>query len=216
MALSDGGRPVLVLGPSGGTGQQVVAQALEAGHRVTAIARAQSKISLQHPNLHLVIGSVTDDGATLADAMRGQEAVISALGRGGSLKSDGLIQRSVPAILSAMHTSGVRRLIFTSAIGVGDAIREAPFFSRMMTRFLLKDLYVDKAIGEDLIRRSDVDWTIVQPAQLTNGPLTRRYRAGEALKFRGMPRISRADVAHFLLSQLDDTSYIRKVARLGY
>ena len=115
-----------------------------------------------------------------------------------------------------MHTSGVRRLIFTSAIGVGDAIREAPFFSRMMTRFLLKDLYVDKAIGEDLIRRSDVDWTIVQPAQLTNGPLTRRYRAGEALKFRGMPRISRADVAHFLLSQLDDTSYIRKVARLGY
>ncbi len=110
----------------------------------------------------------------------------------------------------------VRRLIVTSAIGVGDAIRDAPLFSKIMIRMLLKNIYADKAAGEELIRQSDLDWTIVQPAQLTNGPLTRRYRVGQRLKLRGIPKIARADVAHVILSQLDATAYIGKVARIGY
>jgi putative NADH-flavin reductase len=163
----------------------------------------------------VLAGSVTDAGSALAHAVRGQDAVISALGRGLSLKSDRLIQRSVPAILSAMQTNGVRRLIFTSAIGVGATIRDAPLFSRIMIRLLLSDIYADKAAGEELIRRSDLDWTIVQPAQLTNGPLTRTYRAGERLDLRGIPKIARADAAHFILRQLDDTAYVGKVALIA-
>ena len=83
-------------------------------------------------------------------------------------------------------------------------------------RFLLKDIYADKIAGEALIRRSDLDWTLVQPPQLTNGPLTRKYRVGEHLELRGIPRISRADVAHFILSQLDDTTYVRKAALIAH
>ena len=209
-------KKLLILGATGGTGQQLLAQALEAGHEVTVFARSPDKIQVQHDRLQVVAGTVTDDGAMLSQAVRGQDAVISALGRGMSLKSTSLIQRSIPVVLSAMQTHRVRRLIFTSAIGVGDTVRHAPLFSRIMIRLLLRDIYADKAAGEALIRCSGLDWTLVQPAQLTNGPLTRRYRVGERLELRGIPKIARADVAHFILSQLDDTAYIGKVALVGY
>ena len=92
--------------------------------------------------------------------MRGQDAVVSALGRGLSFKSEHLIQRSVPPILSAMQSQGIQRLVFTSAIGVGETVHHVPLFPRLMARFPLRNIYADKAIGDDLIRRSalgDVD-----------------------------------------------------------
>ena len=207
---------LLILGATGGSGQQLVSQALEAGHEVTAFVRTPEKISVRHGRLRLITGNVNDGDSALADAVSGQNAVISALGRGTSFKSDHLIQRSTPAIVSAMQRCQVRRFIFTSAIGVGDASRDAPVFSRIFARLALKDIYADKAIGEEIISQSDLDWTIVQPAQLTNGPVTGKYRAGEHLKLRGIPRIARADLAQFVLNQLDDTTYVRKIVRLGY
>jgi putative NADH-flavin reductase len=159
---------------------------------------------------------VTENGLRLAEAVVGQDAVISALGRGTSLRSTGLIQQSVPVILSAMRAHRVCRLIFTSAIGVGGDLRGLPLVSRLMTRWVLTNIYRDKAGGESLIRASDLDWTLVQPSQLTNGPVTGSYRVGEGLALRGMPRIARADVAHFILSQLDDPTYIRKVVRISH
>ena len=207
---------LLVLGSTGGVGQQIVAQALEAGHEVTAFVRDPGKMLATHDRLRVVTGSLTGDDSGLADAMRGQDAVVSALGRGMSLKSTGLIQRTVPRILAAMQANGVRRLMFTSAIGVGVTIRDAPLLSRVVIRLLLRDIYADKIAGEAPIHLSDLDWTLVQPAQLTDGPLTRVYRAGERLKMRGRPTVSRADVAHFILSQLDCTVYQRRVVLLAY
>ena len=206
---------LLVLGATGGTGQQVVSQALAAGHVVTALVRTPAKLSAEGPRLRVVAGCVTDSTA-IAQVVAGQDAVISTLGRGWSLKSDHLFERAVPLLLWGMEAAGVRRLIFTSAIGVGEAYAEAPLYSRMAIRFFLSDLYADKVIAEDLIRRSACDWTIVQPAQLTNGPLTRRYRSGEHLRQTGMPKIAKADVADFLLRQLDDRAGVRKIIRLAY
>ena len=207
---------LLILGAAGGVGRHLVTQALEAGHTVTAFVRRPDSLPVQHDRLQLAIGDVTDEGTQLAVAMRGQDAVFSAIGRGKSLQSEQLIEHSVPRILSAMHASGVRRLIFTSAIGVGDTLRDAPLFSRIIIRVFLSRIYADKIAGEAHILRSDVDWTLVQPAQLTNGPLTRVYRAGEHLKLRGIPTIGRADVAHFLMAQLDDPAYSRKIATISY
>jgi putative NADH-flavin reductase len=167
---------------------------------------------LRNERIRTIGGSIPEDGAALSSAVRGQDAVVSAMGRGLSLKSSGLIGRAVPAILSAMQAQHVRRLIFTSAFGVGDSIEDASFPAKIMFRLLLRDIYADKAAGEALIRRSDLDWTIVQPAHLTSGPLTGAYRAGERMQLRGLPSISRADVAHFILRQLDDDAYIRKSA----
>ena len=200
---------ILVLGATGGTGQHVVSQALQQGHEVTVLARNPQRLTAQSDRLHVTTGSVDDD-QVLAGAVRGQDVVISALGEGNSLKSSGLIARSMPAIVRAMESHGVRRLIYTSAYGVGETRRDAPLVPRIMMRLLLRDLYRDKAEGEEILRRSRLDWTLVYPVTLTTGPGTGRHRAGERLALRGFPRISRADLADFILTQVADRTYVRK------
>ena len=196
---------LLVLGATGGTGQQVVIQALDAGHDVTALARSPGKVTIHHPRLRVLQGGLPDAGA-LAEAMRSQDAVISAIGRGNTFKSDRLIERSVPVILAAMHNAKVPRLMFTSAVGVGATFQASPWMAKLFFRTLLREIYADKAIGEDLIRKSGLDWTIVQPGLLNDGPLTKRYRCGEQLAMSRMPKISRANTAHFLLDRINDAS----------
>ncbi len=203
-------RNVLVLGATGGTGRHVVAQALEQGHVVTAFVRDASKASPASDRLRVVTGSVTDDGPALATAVRGQDVVISSLGLGKSLKSHGLIAESVPRIVGAMKSEGVRRLIFTSAFGVGETIRDVPLIPRLLISTLLRDMYHDKEAGEVQLVNSGLDWTLVYPTGLSDGPATGQYRVGERLVLRGFPRIARADVAAFLLTQIDDARYMRK------
>ncbi|MFA5910301.1 MAG: SDR family oxidoreductase [Vicinamibacterales bacterium] len=207
---------VLLFGATGGTGRHVLTQALEAGHHVTVFARNPAAVTTRHEHLRVVAGDVTAGDATLAVAVQGQDAVISALGRGQTFNSGNLIQQSAPAIVKAMRARDVSRLIFTSALGVGESIQDAPLFMRLMIRFPLRGIYADKKAGEAHIRNSDLDWTLVQPVQLTDGGLTRHYRAGERLPLRGIVTISRADTAHFIVDQLTDPSYIRKVALLAY
>jgi putative NADH-flavin reductase len=206
---------LLIVGATRGVGLQLVSQALDAGHDVTAFSRSASSIDIRHARLRKIDGTLPQDAATLANAMAGRSAVICALGRGQSLASHHLMEQSLPVILAAMRSHGVRRLLYTSAIGVGDAIAYAPLFSRVMAKVLLRGLYADKVIAERLIRESGLDWTIAQPAALTNGPMTGRYQAAERLSLRGMPKISRADVAHFLLAQVHDTRFIGKTVVLA-
>jgi len=209
-------KKLLILGATGSTGQHLVKQALEAGHHVTALARTADKMTIRHDRLRTVAADVTEDATTLRAAVRDQDTVVSALGRGMSFKSTNLIQRSVPSICAAMEGEGVRRLIFLSAIGVGESIRDTPFLARVFMRLLLSDIYADKNAGEALIRKSRLDWTLVQPPQLTDGPLIGTCRAGERLALRGMPRMSRADVAHFIVCQMDNPEYVRKAILIAY
>lgn len=206
---------LLVLGATGATGQQIVTQALERAHEVTAFVRDPDKLTIGRDRVRVVTGSVTEAGGALAEAVRGQDAVISALGLGNSLKSSKLISRSMPMIVAAMESQGVRRLIFVSAFGVGDTRRDVPLPLRIMHRLLLADIFADKKAGEDHLRRSGLDWTLVYPVILTNGPRTSKYRAGERLDLRGLPKISRADVAEFALRQLQETTYLGKVALIS-
>ena len=203
-------RNVLVLGATGGTGRQVVAQALEQGHVVTAFLRDASKLSFTSDRLRVVIGLVTDDEPALTMAVRGQDAVISALGIGKSFAPHGLIAESVPRIVRAMENEGVRRLIFTSAFGVGETIRDVPLIPQLFIRTLLRDVYNDKEAGEIPLVNSGLDWTLVYPTGLSDGPATGKYRVGERLALRGFPRIARPDVAAFLVGQINDATYLRK------
>lgn len=207
---------LFILGGTGGTGKQIVFQALEAGHTVTVLARDRAKAGPDHPQLRVIVGDLHNGGAALADAMRGHDAVISAIGRGYSFKSEHLIERTVPGILAAMKAAGVRRLLFTSALGVGPSVADAPLVAKLFFRTLLRGIYADKLIGDQLIRQSGLDWTIVQPTQMTDGPLTRSYRSGERLALRGMPRISRADTAHFLLATAADPAAIGKTLLVSH
>jgi putative NADH-flavin reductase len=188
---------VVVFGATGGTGREIVAQARAQGHDVTAFTRAEH-------------GDVTVDREAVAKAIRGQDAVISALGRGYSFRSEQLMARAMDVILPAMKREGVRRLIAISAFGVGEQFYEAPLLAKIFFRTALRHVYADKAIADDFIRRSGLDWTIVCPTELTNRPRSGSYRAGEHLELRGIPRISRADVAEFVVKQLTDSSWVGK------
>lgn len=203
-------RKILVLGATGGTGRQIVSQAAQQGYEVTVLVRNSQRASGIADSARVLAADVLDGGQALDEVMPGQDAVISALGVGNSLRSSGLTAASVPAIVGAMERHGVRRLIFTSAYGVGETRAQVPILPRLLMGVLLRDIYADKAAGDAELRRSSLDWTLVYPVTLTDGPATGRYRAGERLELHGMPRVSRADVAHFLLTQLGDRTYVRK------
>ncbi len=205
---------LLVLGATGKTGRHVVTQALGAGHDVTILARDRSRADVRHERLRVIDGDVKNNAA-LGEAMRGQDAVISAIGRGMSFKSEHLIEQSVPGILVTMQTHGIKRLMFLSAMGVGDTYRDAPVMAKLFFRTLLRGIYADKAVGDRMIRNSALDWTILQPVQLNDGPLTKTYRVGERLAMSGMPQVSRADTAHFILDRLNDSSTIGKTLILA-
>jgi putative NADH-flavin reductase len=201
---------VLVLGATGGTGRRVLEQAAGTGREITVLVRDPVKLPKTVGPLRVLTADILRDAGVLMNAVAAQDAVISALGVGLSFRSGGLIARSAPALVAAMDRQRVRRLVFTSALGVGETRRDAPPLVRLFTETLLRDVYADKERGEASILSSDLDWTIVYPAGLTNGPRTGRYRLGERLPLRGIPLISRADVAEVLLRQVDDRRYVRK------
>ena len=200
---------ILVLGATGGTGRHVVQQAVDAGLEVSVLVRDPAKLPARS-RVRVHTGDLLGDAAGLATAVAGQDAVISALGVGKSFRSGRLISRSAPTLVAAMQAQGVRRLIFTSAFGVGATHRDAPLLPRVFIATLLRDIYADKRDGEAVIQASSLDWTIVYPVGLTDGPRTGAYRVGERLALSGFPRIARADVAEFLLRQVTDRSQVRK------
>ena len=203
---------LVVFGASGGTGREIIGQALEQGHDVTAFVRDSRKLAIEDSKLHIIEGDVLKDQAAIAEATTGKYAIISTLGRANSLKSAGLIADSLAAIVPAAKKHDAWRLILISAFGVGDSSRNAPFFMRLMYRLLLRDIYRDKKAGEDILKASNLDWTIIHPVMLTNGPRTEAYRIGERLDLWDIPKISRADVAHFALAQLTDDAFLHKTA----
>jgi len=186
---------VLVLGAAGPTGALFVQQARAAGHEVTAFTREQ--------------GGDATDAQAIARALPGHDAVVSTLGV-RTLSPHGLQERAMRVLVPAMERAGIRRLLVMSALGVGDTRRFAPAFPRLMYTLLLRPIFADKAAGEAIVTASALDWTIVHPPLLTNGPMTGRYVAAEAPKLAGFPKVSRADVAHFLVRALAPGEWSRK------
>lgn len=203
-------RRVLVLGATGGIGPQVIDQALALDLEITALVRDRDRMPPTSRSVRVAVGDIRTDAPAVRQAFEGQDAVISALGRGQSFRSDGLIAHATPRIVAAMCQHGVRRLVFTSAFGVGATWQDTPMLPRLFASTLLRDIYADKAAGEQVIRDSGLEWTIVYPTGLANGPATGAPRVGERLRLSRFPRVSRADVAAVLLRQLDDPQFVRK------
>jgi len=201
---------LVVFGATGNTGREVVKQALAKGHEVSAFVRDADALGELRERVHVVVGDTTADPARVEGAIQGQDVVVSALGRRKSFRSDDLIEKSMAAIVPAMRRSGVRRIFVVSACGVGATHRQAPLLPRIMFRLLLTDIFADKAVGEAMLRASGFDWTILYPTLLTDAPLGGRYRVGEQLELSGVPKIARADVAHFIVSHLEGDAYVRR------
>ena len=206
---------ILVFGATGGTGREVVRQGLDQGHEITAFVRRPEALAIAHERLRVAVGDAAADDRAIAQALAGQEAVVSSLGRGNSLRSEGLMRRFMARIVPALERLGPRRFILVTAFGVGDSAHDAPLVPRIMYCTLLAGLFADKKVAEETVRASALDWTIVRPVILVGGGATGRYRAGESLALRGLPQISRADVAHFILGEIGAKRFVRKVVALA-
>jgi putative NADH-flavin reductase len=207
---------ILIFGAAGGTGRQLVDQALERAHQVTVFVRNPAKLTLRHALLRVVQGDV-QRAETIRAAVPGHEAVLSALGT-RSLRPTTLLSTAAQAIVRTMQAHDVRRLLWESALGVGETKGQlGPVYNWLLIPLFLRHSVADKERQEQIVRSSALDWTIVQPAALTNGPRTGAYHVGpRACAGRLFPRISRADVAHFMLEELSRRTFVRQSVAICY
>lgn len=208
---------LIIFGATGSIGRHLVDMALDGGHRVTAFTRRPDALgapAAHGGNLTIAHGDVLDRTAVSA-AIGGQDAVLCSLGAG---RKGGVRARGTANILSGMADHGVRRLICQTTLGVGDSAANLDFFWKyIMFGLLLRPAFADHVQQEDLVSRSDLDWTIVRPAAFTDGPETGAYSHGFAPSRRDLKlKIARADVARFMLDQIDDQTYLRRAASLSY
>lgn len=202
---------IVVFGASGGTGIEIVKQALAAGHEVTAFVRNPAKVAINHPNLCIVQGDVLD-ALAVEKAVEGQEAVISALGPTRP-PVPGMMESAAKNIMAAMQKYGVRRLISTTGAGVRDPQDQPKLMDFVMKRLLTllaASVLRDSAANVAVFRASNLDWTIVRYPRLTNGPHTGKYRVGYIGKDSGS-QLSRADGADFVLRELAEGKYIHQM-----
>lgn len=208
---------VLVIGASKGIGLETTRQALEGGHQVRALARSAAGIGLSVPKLEKVRGDALKSQDVEA-ALNGMDVVIQALGIGfGDLfRPVHLFSDATRILVRAMETQGVKRLICVTGFGAGDSRASISFLQQLPFQFFMGRAYGDKDEQERLIKASSLDWTIARPGVLTNGRLTRRYKTlDEASQWRN-GIISRADVADFLVRQIEDRAFVRKTPVLVY
>jgi putative NADH-flavin reductase len=205
---------VLILGASGATGQEVVRQALAQESNVTAFVREPARLLLDAPALRVFQGDV-GDYAAVAEAIEGQEAVISTLGVSRPLHRDPVVVQGIRNVLRAMEERSVARFVYMSFIGVGESRSAAGPIIRYVARLPLRHEIADHEAKEALIRGSRCDWTIVRAPKLSNGQSRGRYRDGVDIASRTVfPVLPRADVAGFLLRQVRDRRYVRQAPRI--
>ena len=205
---------LIIFGATGTIGRHLVDQALSQSHQLTAFARKPLALNLDHQDLTRQAGDVLDRGA-VADAVQGHDAVLIALGSGrkGTVRSVGTNH-----VVDAMERRGVRRLVCQTTLGAGDSRALLNFFwKHIMFGLLLREVYADHEAQEAFIKQSDLDWIIVRPGAFTDGPATGAYKHGSPPTEKNLKsKISRSDVANFMLQQLNDDTYLRQSPSLSY
>ncbi len=199
---------IAVFGATGGTGSQVVQQALAAGHQVTALARNPASLDSADPDMTVVAGNVLDIEA-VQQALTGADVAVVSLGSTAN-NPDNIVSQGTQVILDAIgQLGGPRRIVVVSSIGVGDSKDQVPFAFKMLMKTVLRKAIEDKERQEALVKASGLDWIIVRPGGLTDGSATGQYQAGLDPKISA-GQVSRADVAAFVLQQLTDDTYLRQ------
>lgn len=206
--LAGPARRVLIVGATGGTGRELVAQALERGHEVTVLARRPEALAVRHERLQIRKGDVLDP-ASIEAVMSGQQGVLCALGHRRYLGPSRILSEGTRHLLRSMEAHGVPRFVCETSLGIGSSAgRMGLYYTLFVIPTVLPFYFWDKARQERLIAESRTAWTIVRPGALNNGPRRGRYRDGNVGSYFGTVGISRADVAAFMLDQLDDDRYL--------
>lgn len=197
---------IALFGATGGTGREVLQQALAAGYDVKVLARTPANLNKNDDNLSVIAGNVLKP-EPVQECVAGTDAVICVL---GTRQGDEPVEAAGTAqIIEAMQTEGVRRLVVVTSLGVGDSKKQVPMFFRALMKTVLRKVMAAKEEQEKLIQESGLDWIIVRPGGLTDGPKTGSYTAGLDKSITG-GQVARADVADFVLKQLHEDTFLRQ------
>ena len=194
-----------IFGATGGTGLELTRQALEHGHNVRVLVRNPNRMPLVNPNMRLVLGNVLDQ-ESVTKTLLGTDAVLSCLGQRNLLKNTRVVSDGTRMILAVMQQHGVRRLVVESAFGAGESLTQANLVARMVFATLLWAPYEDKNLMEPGVKASGLEWTILRPTRLTNGPLTGRYVVSAGRP--AVSSVSRADVAAAMLRTVEERLWV--------
>lgn len=197
----------IVFGATGTIGKLTVQKLLSEGHEVTAFARNPHKLAFTNPDLNHYSGDATD-AYTVTNAIKGHDAVVITLGSGMSRKST-IRSEGTMNIIHAMHQHGVKRLICQSTLGAHESWGNLNFFwKRIMFGALLKPVFKDHELQENLVRASGLDFTIVRPSAFTDENASGAFKVDIKPSERNLTlKIARADVAAFLSRQVNDLTY---------
>ena len=209
---------MMVIGASRGTGLASVRKALAEGHHVRALARHADAIPIEDEKLEKVPGDARNQ-ATIQAALTGVDTVLLTLGVSfgprALFEGTRLFSEATRSVIDAMKRTGTRRLIVVTGLGAGDSRGHGGLlYDAVLFPLLLKRVYDDKDVQEQMVRQSGLDWTIVRPTLLNNGPATGSYRVLDDPKDWRGGSISRADVADFLVRQVSDRTHIGKTPLL--
>lgn len=205
---------LFILGATGGIGRQLVDQALERRHQVTAFVRSPQKLGAARDGLSVIQGDVCNADAMSA-ALAGHDAVLSTLGPPGPVENT-ITSDGARAVVAAMQTAGVRRLL---VVGVAALFPDVGGFGRLLRSTLLRNIADDSAEMERIVKATHLDWTIVRPPRLTNGARTEHYGVADdhlPLGAGANAIVSRADVAHFMLDEVEQPGHMRRVVGIAY
>lgn len=216
---------LLIIGGTGGTGQQLIKQALEQGHSLTVLARHPEKIKIANPHLSVIKGNVLDP-EKVQEVMACQDAVLSALGHKRFFIKTNILSEGTSNIIHAMQKHKVSRFICITSLGIGDSrFKLGLYHTLFVIPVIIFFYFMDKEKQEKLIKNSSLDWTIVRPGQLIpkwvadlfHGKKPGNYKHGADVgNYILTKMISRADVAHFMLSQLNEKTYLFKTPGIAY
>ncbi len=208
---------LLIIGGTGRTGKELIKQALERNHEVTALVRTPKKLRTQHPNLTITKGNILDP-TTFKDCFQNKDAVLSCLGHKRFFVKTSILSKGTKNIIEAMEINGIKRFICITSLGVNDSRFKLGIYYTLFTiPFILWYYFKDKEKQEKLIKASSLDWTIVRPAQLINGRKRMKFKQGtETGHYIITKLISRADVAYFMLNELENNNYIKKAPGIHY
>lgn len=206
---------VIVIGATGTVGRLAVKEILSEGHQVTAFARSPERLDIRHQNLKLVRGNAMSE-EEVAAAIEGQDGVVVTLGSGISRKST-VRSEGTMNVIKGMQQHGVSRLVCQSTLGTYETWSNLNFFwKRIMFGLLIKPVFLDHELQEKLVRASGLDWTIVRPSAFADGPASESFNVDFAPTMRNLTlKITRSDVARFLVKQLSDLRYLRRAVSIS-
>ena len=202
---------LVIFGATGKIGKEIIKQSLAKGYEVTAFVRDPSKLALDNDDLKIMTGDIYDF-TTVTLAIQGQDTVICSLGT-NDLGKTTVRSEGTANIIKAMNENHVNRLIVVSAMGVAESWSTLSFVNKLFFATLLSSARQDHEKQEVVVKESDLDWTIIRPSGLTDTPQTENYAIGENIPAK-TSKISRADVAHAIIKELHDNTYLHKAVTI--